>query len=183
MTEAELDVVDALVGHWGKPDRYARFETESTTVEVLKYEAETTNEGVVIYATATSGPSPSGHFGEFILGLDSARDEVADPLARLSAFARMTPVHDGDTVPIDGPLWPGSPFRRFLTMRQVESIVGPFDINGRRVEFMNAIPIHESEVEIKAAFGARAFIEELRGQGLGFWDAERRALSHDIARR
>lgn len=183
MTEPELNVVDALLAHWGKPDRYARFETESTLVEVVKYEARATTEGVVIYATATTGPSPSGHFDEFILSLDRAHDDVADPLARLSAFARTTPVHEGDTVPIDAPLWPGTPFRRFLAMQQVEPILGPFEIDGRHVEFMSAIPIYESEVPIKAALGGRGFVDELRRQGIGFWDAGRPALSRDIARR
>jgi hypothetical protein len=178
-----LDVADALVERWGKPDRYARFETEPNLVEVLKYDAETTKEGVVIYATATSGPSPSGHFTEFILGLDTAHDDVADPLARLAAFARSTAVHDGDTVPIDRPLWAGSEFRRFLTMHQVESIIGPFDIDGRHVQFMNAIPIYEAEVAIKGALGGRRFLDELRRQGIGFWDAARPALSGDIAAR
>jgi hypothetical protein len=178
-----LDVVDALVDRWGKPDRYARFETESILVEVLKYDPQTTKEGVVIYATATSGPSPSGHLSEFILGLDVAHDDVADPLAQLSAFARSTAVHDGDTVPIDGPLWAGSEFRRFLAMKQVESILGPFEIDGRHVEFMNAIPIYESELPIKSALGGRGFVDELRRQGIGFWDAARPALSSDIHRR
>lgn len=178
-----MDITDALIAHWGSPDRNARFATGSSLVEVLKYDAQSTNEGVVIYATATSGPSASGHLNEFVLGLDVAHDEVADPLARLCVFARTTPVHHGDSVPIDGPLWPGTAFRRFLAMRQIEPILGPFDLDGRHIEFMNAIPIYESEVPIKATLGADGFIDELRRQGFGFWDSTRPALSNDIHQR
>jgi hypothetical protein len=178
-----LDVTDALIALWGPPDRKARFETALTTVEVLKYAARTTAAGVVVYVTATSGPSPSGHFDEFVLGLDEAHDEVADPLARLCVFARTTPVHHGDSVPIDAPLWPGTSFQRFLAMRQVEPIVGPFDVDGRRVEFMNAIPIYEAEVPIKARLGSDDFMDELRRQRLAFWNASRPALSSVIDRR
>ena len=35
-----MTITDALVAHWGLPDRNARFATGSTLVEVLKYNAE-----------------------------------------------------------------------------------------------------------------------------------------------
>jgi hypothetical protein len=126
--------MDALVAHWGKPDRYARFEKDSVLVEVLKYEAKTTNEGVVI----------------------------------------------------DGPLWLGTPFRRFLAMQQVESIVGPFEVDGRHVEFItqsrSTSPRSWSKQRSVDAASSRSSGDKGSGSGtprdrrshVTFGDAERR---------
>jgi hypothetical protein len=172
-----MSVSELVVAKWGPPDRRARFTQGAVSIEVYKFEAATTGEGVVIYVTVTSGPSPSGHWGEFMLGLDVAHDEVAAPLASLSAYARATPLHHGDTVPIGDPPWPGSGFSRFLVMRQVDSVLGPFRVGDRSVEYLTVIPVYESEVEVKAKVGADALIDRFRSQGVAFWKADRGPLA------
>jgi hypothetical protein len=179
-----MSVSHAIRDTWGEADRRAEFVDGGWTIEVLKYEAASTPEGVVIYATASSGPSASGHWSEFILGLDTAHDEVAASLASLSLYTRSTaPLHHGDTVPIGGPPWPGSAFDRFLVMQQVEPVLGPFDIDERHVEFMTVVPIYPSELPTKASLGADGFLEELRRNGIAPWQGNRRALSRDVRER
>ena len=178
-----LSTREAITARWGVPDREARFEASEIVVEVLKYEPVKTGEGVVIYVTSTTGRNDAGHFNEFLVGLDGPHDEIADPLARLSAFARGTPMHDGDTVPMDAPLWPGTDMRRWMATTQRKAVIGPSTIDGRHVEFMNAIPIYESELEAKQRLGPDGFLAELRDNGLGFWIAGRPSLPRDIHQR
>src|SRR5258705_12414168 len=174
---------EAITAMGGIPDGEARFETFEIVVEVLKYEPVKTREGVVIYVTSTIGRNDAGHFKEFLVGLDGPHDDVADPLARLSAFARASPIHDGDTVPMDEPLWPGTDMRRWMATTQREAGIGPSTIDGRHVEFMNGIPISESELEAKQRLGVDGFLAELRDNGLGLWVAGRPSLASDIRRR
>jgi hypothetical protein len=180
MTSWPDRLVAAITARWGAPDRRAEFTRPPFTVHVLKYLGSSTGEGVVIYVTATTGPSPSDHLFEFMVGLDEARDDIASALAALAVYAREHAVHSGDTVPADMPLWPGTAMQRFLVMAQREAVVGPFDLDGRHVEYLQAIPMYESEVPAKLRLGAHHFLDELRTQRLGFWQAERMPLPSDI---
>jgi len=113
---------------------------------------------------------------EYFLGLLPALDAVASPLAALGLYSvrQGVAVGDGDTVPADGPLWPGTDMRRFLVLRPLGDIIAPLELpNGMHVEFMQAIPIFESELAYKARHGARELLDHWQESGVAFWDPGR----------
>ena len=71
--------------------------------------------------------------------------------------------------------------RRFLVLRQREPVIGPFNVDGLHVEYLNAMPMFESEIPEMDRMGAEGFLLELQRQGIGFWNCERKAIaSSDI---
>lgn len=80
----------------------------------------------------------------------------------------------GDTVPADGPLWPGTDMRRFLVLRPLGDIISPLELpDGMHVEFMQVIPIFESELAYKARHGATKLLEHWEESGVAFWNPGR----------
>ena len=73
-------VEDLYIAHWGEATRRARFQDSSLTIDVLKWDASATSEGVTIYATVGASASvttqQSGHRVEFFLGLSLAREQL-----------------------------------------------------------------------------------------------------------
>lgn len=158
---------------WGRPSRSARFETRNNAVNVHKFEARATGQGVVLYVTVTEGNLPAAHRVEFVLGLLTARDDVASPLAALAIYNLRASLHHGDTVPASGPLWRGTSMRRFLVMDQRTPVVGPFATEDARTDVLQVIPLYESEVDLKAKLGADGMLQTMLDQRIGFWDPDR----------
>jgi hypothetical protein len=169
--------------HWGKPSRQAVFRTGSFEIEVYKWDAAATNEGVNLYATlgASAEDMPGaevGHRVEYFVGLQPGRDDIASPLAALGLFARREgkTIDHGHTVPASGPLWPGTDMSAFLVLRQVGEILPALPLpDGVHVEFLQAVPVFDSEIHFKAAQGAEALLQRWERTGTPFWDPGRRA--------
>jgi hypothetical protein len=178
MTEAVRDLYRA---HWGEPTRTARFETGDLAIEVLKWDANASSEGVALYATAGASNWPvdgrrPAHRTEFFVGLLPARDEIASPLAALGLYSvrEGVPLDHGHTVPSGRPIWPGSPMELFLVMRPRSDFLPPLELPDRlHVEFLQAIPISRSELEFKREFGADALVREWEDAEIAFWSSER----------
>jgi hypothetical protein len=179
-----LDAVrDVYRARWGDPSRQAAFRTGDDQIEIFKWDAASNGLGVDLYATlgASAEHMPGGepgHCVEYFVGLQPGRDDIASPLAALGLFARREGefVDHGHTVPADGPLWPGTQMSTFLVLRQIGEILPALELpNGVHVEFLQAVPVFESERRFKVAHGAEALMQRWEATGTPFWDPNRRA--------
>jgi hypothetical protein len=174
-------VRELYIARWGEPSRRAAFQVAGLEAEVYKWDAKVTAEGVALYATigASSQAMPgrdAEHRVEYFLGLLPPRDTVASPLAALSLYSvrEGVAVGHGDTVPADSSLWPGTDMRRFLVLRPLGDIISPLDLpGGMHVEFLQAIPIFESELAYKARHGVEGLLKHWQGSNVAFWNPER----------
>jgi hypothetical protein len=178
-------VRDLYRARWGEPARTASFRVDEFSVDVYKWSVETTSEGVDLYATVGASARPilgrdPLHRSEFFLGLLPGLDAVASPLAALAAYAAREGkvVGHGDTVPSEGPLWPGTQMRRFLVMRPLGDIIQPLTLaDGTHIEFLQALPIFESELAFKTDHDAEALLGRWEQLRVPFWDPNRIAES------
>jgi hypothetical protein len=175
-------VRDAYRARWGDPARSARFEIGDLVIEVLKWEARDHPEQVTLYATVgtsarpLAGRSPA-HRLEFFLGMLPARDEIASAFAALGAYPvrENAVIGHGHTIPAGGPLWPTSPMSTFLVVRSRPGFLPPLDTGDAHVDFLQAIPIFESERAFKVKHGVEALLDRWEKAGVPFWDPGRSA--------
>lgn len=174
-------VRDLYIARWGEPSRQAAFRVAGLEVAVCKWDADASTEGVTIYATigssayAMAGRDPKRRV-EYFLGLMPPQDAVASPLAALALYAERerVAVGHGDTVPAEGPLWPGTDMHRFLVLRPLGDIISPLELrDGMHVEFMQAIPIFESEAAYKARHSATGLLRHWQESHVAFWNPGR----------
>ncbi len=151
------------------------------TVEVLKWNAEANPEGVNLYATIGASAWPMAgrdpnHRVEFFVGLLPAKDEIASPLAALALYPMRdgVAVDHGHTVPTERPLWVGTSMRSFLVLRPLSGIISPLELpDGVHVEFLQAIPVFESELVYKSEHTAEGLLRRWEEFRVPFWDPNR----------
>lgn len=187
LEDRSLNVLDAVSdvyrARWGDPSRQAAFRTGSDQIEVFKWDAAANGLGGDLYATlggsAEDMPGAErGHRVEYLVELKPGRDDIASALAALGLFARRERefVDHGHTVPADGPLWPGTQMSTFLVLRQIGKIVPALELpDGVHVEFLQAVPMFESERRFKVTHGAEALMRRWEATRTPFWDPSRRA--------
>jgi hypothetical protein len=147
-------------------------------VEVYKWDPEATPEGVALYATIGASELPlvghdPAHRAEFFVGLLPAKDDIARPLAMLASHSahEKTALDHGHTVIFLEPFWAGTSLRTFLVMRPVSEILPTLGLpGGVHVEFLQAIPLFQSELAFKKANGAEALLRRWEESGVPFWD-------------
>lgn len=171
-----------LLSRWGDPAGRIRFDLEGLSIQVWKWDDAATGEGVDVYVTigaamGAPGNSPGavGHRAEFLLGLRPGQDAVASAFAALGLYGRRSGVilGDGHTVPSDGPLWPGTEMMAFL-VREQEAIIPTVQLSdGSHVHFLQALPLHESELLYKRRHGMDALMAHWEKRLVPFWDSER----------
>ncbi|WP_314324291.1 suppressor of fused domain protein [Paenarthrobacter ilicis] len=170
-----------LLARWGEPTGRIRYEVDGLSIQVWKWNAEATGEGVDTYVTvgAVSGPSSEPgrvtHRAEFLLGLRPGQDAVASPFAALALYGRRNGVlvADGHTIPSDGPLWPGTEMMAFLVRNQ-ETVIPSVQLSdGSHVHFLQAIPLYECELLYKRRHGMDALMGHWEERLVPFWDSER----------
>jgi Suppressor of fused protein (SUFU) len=174
-------VRDLYIASWGEPSRRARFDVGEFGIDVLKWSAEVSPEGVALYATVGASCRPlegtdPGHRIEFFTGLLPEQDGIASSFAALGLYsAREGEALDhGHTVPASRPLWPGCGMRTYLVMRAREGFLPALDLSdGLHVEFLQALPIFESEREYKVQHGPDALIRLWEENRVPFWDPTR----------
>ncbi|MFI5707787.1 suppressor of fused domain protein [Kribbella sp. NPDC051620] len=176
-------VRDLYRGRWGEPSRKAAFRSGAFEIEIFKWDAAANGEGVDLYATlgASVEDMPGagdGHRVEYFVGLQPGRDAIASPLAALGLFARREGVRvdHGHTVPADEALWPGSEMHTLLVLRQAVEILPELRLeDGVRVEFLQVVPVFESERMFVAEHGADTLLKRWEGAATPFWDPRRAA--------
>jgi len=189
MTTVET-VRDTCRALWGKPSRSVKFTEGQYAVEVLKWDPKSTPDGLALYLTvgASAWPLPGGPPDrriEFFTSMLPARDEIADPLAALSLYSILQGVtlDHGNTVPSEAPLWRRSAMSTLLVARPrvgfLPAIESP---DGPHVEFLQAIPIFESERAYKKEYGVAALLECFAEAHTPFWDPDRSPNSVCLSR-
>jgi hypothetical protein len=184
---AELNVVNAVRdlyrARWGWASWQGTFRMAGLEIEICKWDAATNGEGVDLYATlgASAEDMPhamAGHRVEYFVRLQPGRDDVASPLAALGLYARRggETIDHGHAVVAGGPLWPGTEMNAFLVLRQVAEILPSLTLpNGIHVEFLQGVPLFDSERRFKASRGAEALLQRWGKAGTPFWDPGRQA--------
>ncbi|GAB2733222.1 suppressor of fused domain protein [Arthrobacter bambusae] len=174
-------IQDYLLARWGNPTRTAAFEVQRLSIEIWKWAAEATGEGIDIYVTVGASDATPEDVGEpryraeFMLGLHPGPDAVASSFAALGLYGRRNAVTvtSGDSVPSDGPLWPGTDMMAFLILDQ-EEVLPPVQLpDGSHVHFLQAIPLHESELAFKRSQGAEALMNWWERKQVPFWESGR----------
>jgi hypothetical protein len=151
-------------------------------MEILKWNASANGEGVDLYATlgASAEDMPGaerGHRVEYFTGLVPGRDDIASPLAALGLFARREGenVDHGHTIPAGGPLWPGTEMNTLLVLRQLGEILPALALpEGIHVEFLQVVPVFESERRLKVEHGVDALLKRWESAQTPFWNPSRR---------
>lgn len=73
-------------------------------------------------------------------------------------------------------MWPGTEMDVFLVLRQLEEVLPTLELpGGVHVEFLQAVPLFESERRFKVGRGAKALLRRWEEVGLPFWDPDRQA--------
>ena len=166
MTVVET-VRDSFRDRWGKPAAMSQFKVGKVSLEVWQWNARSNPENVVLYVTVgasswpLTGREPNVRM-EFFTALQSARDEVVNSLAALAAHAVRDGVtlDHGDAIPCGEPLWRGSAMTSFLVARARPGFLPPLETpDGIAVQFLQAIPIYESERAYAREQGADALLE------------------------
>jgi hypothetical protein len=174
------DVAKYYRSLWGKPSRVLNFRGSGARVQVHTWGIDDTDWGVALYATvgASKGKAAGDHRVEFITGMRPVEDGVIGSLASLGAFPILAgPIDKGETVTLGEPLWPGTPMRAFLMVPEVEDIIPPLITRRRHVQFLRAIPVYDSEIDLKNEYDAAWLMETLDDQGLNMADPHRRPVT------
>ncbi|MEU7907725.1 suppressor of fused domain protein [Actinoplanes sp. NPDC049118] len=174
------DVAKYYQSLWGKPSRVLDYRGSGARLQVHTWGIADTDMGVALYATvgASEGKAAGDHRVEFILGLDPPQDGVISSLASLGAFPILAgEIDKGETVTLGEPLWPGSEMRAFLMVPEVEDFIPPLVTRRKHVQFLRALPVYDSEIDLKNKHGAGWLMDQLFDQDLGIADPERRPVT------
>lgn len=174
-------VREHYVAQWGAPTAELEFKTQVDSIDVLKWSASDNGQGVDLYVTLGASDwfakGSEDHRVEFFLGLAPGRDEVASSLAALGLYSARENVAlgHGHTVPSDGPLWTGTEMNAFLIVEQIEDLLLPrlALADGVHVEFLQATPLFESELNYKRSRGLESLMLKWEEKGVRFWDPTR----------
>ena len=161
------------VAHWGQNEGIV-MRSGSTEVVIHEWSLGVVRPGVVAYSTSGILDVPrSGHLREFIMLLTEPRNEIANSLADLWVTGTTASIGHGTTIGHGDPLWPGTEMTNYLVMSQ-ESLLHPLAINrATHVTFYRAIPVYDSEVELKRKDGLDALLAVWREKRVPFWNPTR----------
>ena len=169
------------VRRWGDPIREAAYRWQGHEIVILKWEASRNPEQVNLYATLGTSAhempgSPPSHRFEMFAGLEPANDSIAKPLAMvaLEAIVNRTTLDSGHSVTFPDPLWPGTNMHSLLIVRPLVEIIPPLaTVDGKHIEFLQVVPVFESEVAFKAEHKASELLKRWRTAHVPFWDPNR----------
>jgi hypothetical protein len=138
-------------------------------IDVHRWDVGSTDEGVTLYGTVgASSRAHAAHRVEFVIGLLPMEDSVALSLAALATFPVFSgPITAGETVTLPDPVMAGSPAHTYLVVSRKESILPQLGLgDGTHIEFLQVLPIHESELELKRRYSAEWLVSRIFDEGL-----------------
>ncbi|EOX4412989.1 suppressor of fused domain protein [Vibrio diabolicus] len=165
---------------YGEPSRKARYETQDgKIVNVFKWDKSVTNEGVSIYATLGASEIINGdnESCEFFIGLTPEADSIAEALAELALHGNGTNIipNDGDSLTLSYNLWEGTVARTFMFTDGDEIIGSIKNDDGKRIWFLQLVPLFDKELDYKKKFGEEALWEFFEENCVPYWDSERKS--------
>lgn len=165
--------------HLGTPTRRQTFRRYAATVEVWTWDPIQSGEGVWLHVSLgasadVDADKPHGH--EFFIGVAQDLEGVDRRLASLAGYRYDTGIElgPGQSVASDHSLWSDTEMSALLVMRPQEPIIPDLVLDdGRHTVFLQAIPLHRSELAYKMRRGADELIDEFDRLQVPFWDATR----------
>jgi hypothetical protein len=166
-------VRDHYVAHWGHNEGII-LRPGNTEVVIHEWPLDVVCKGIAAYSTSGTIDVPrTGHLCEFIVLLTDSRNEIARSLADLWKTGTTASIGHGTTIEHGDPLWAGTKMSNYLVTSQ-ESLLHPLEIDhGTHVTFYRAIPVYDSEVELKRQTGLGALLTVWREIRVPFWDPAR----------
>jgi Suppressor of fused protein (SUFU) len=161
------------LAHWGHNEGIV-MRSANTEVVIHEWPPDVVRKGVVAYSTSGTLDGPrTGHLREFIVLLTDSRSGIARSLADLWVTGATASVGHGTTVGHGDPLWTGTEMCNYLVTSQ-ESLLQSLAIDHEtHVTFHRAIPVYDSEVEVKRQNGLDALLAVWREARVPFWDPAR----------
>jgi hypothetical protein len=176
-----LAVLDHYKAVLGSRFRSKELQSEWGSLVVLRWEPQDNSQGVHLYATLEASdeelPLDPRHRAEVFIGLlpDADGDQVAQLLANVAFAHRSEGIawRGARTYAFDRDLWPGSPMRT-AWIRSGEAIIPSLWLpEGRHVEFLQVVPLHEAELASLKTMDAQSFIGRLADLHVPIWDTFR----------
>jgi hypothetical protein len=147
------------------------------SVDILKWDAEQTGEGVAVYVTCgaseIAGDADPSHRWEFLTGMRPPEDNCASALALLVVAVEAEGVGHGHTFEVAEGLWPCTAMNTWLLVSQVDEIVTRLDHEDLHIEFLQAIPMYPEERTWKVVHGVEALLIAWHSGGVEFWNPQR----------
>jgi hypothetical protein len=168
-------------GLWGEPSREAEFTFDEASYEVYEWDAETHPGEANVYATNGASShvlASKRHRVEIFIALRPAADDAALTAAMAASHPhRMkTELGEGHTILFEEPVWPGTTMRSLLFTRPLHPLIPHLELgDGAHVEFLQALPLFDSELAVKKTEGAESLLARWRAAGVRFWDPARAA--------
>ncbi len=168
------------VDKYGLPERRAKFVSpDGKAVEIFKWNSEQSHEGVTMYATlgACKTLGSDDRACEFFIGIMPAADDIAQALAEVALHGNGSGEipSSGDTVTLAYPLWSGTDARSFL-FTAGEEIIPPIKARNKTVEFLQLVPLFDSELQYKKDHGEGALWRIFEENEVPFWDSRRQGF-------
>jgi hypothetical protein len=176
------DIRKHYLARWGEPDEtFKCIGLAGVASEVLTWPIHRTGPlEVNLFATigASAYATEGGHSAEFTVGITDDCNGVAEGLSVLvgGVVHRQIRVEHGSTFSFQEPLWPGTGMTAFVALRQKRQIE-PLVLASRHVQFFQAVPIFDYEVEIKQQKGVQALHDWWRANEVRVWQAHRVAIA------
>ena len=150
---------------WGEPVWEYAADPGGPPIAVLKWTLHEIDD-ITIYATvgASEVPvpgSPAEHRYEFIMELEPEMDAIVAMFVELARRTHRTgeALGSGDTFRADPPIGGGP--HGFLLHTAIEDVVRPIGLDdGRRVEFLSAVPLHADELRYVRDHGPSALFQK-----------------------
>ena len=170
-------VQEVYLSRFGTPSRTARFvPADGGEIYVLKWDEDRLDEGVTMYCTAGASRwiGEAQKTCEFFIGISPAVDEIARAVAEVGRHGRgdgAIPV-SGDSITLAGPLWNGTAMRTFMFTDGSE-LLEPVTIESRNTQFMQLVPLFDSELEFKRSKGEAALWNAFEMRRVRYWSSSR----------
>lgn len=163
---------------YGEPLRTAEFKSpEGVVVQVLKWDESQTDEGVTMYATLGANRilGNTAESCEFFIGMMPSADSVADALAEVALHGNGTSdiPNSGDTTTLAYELWEGTKAKTFMFTGGDDIISSIKDEDGKRVWFIQLVPLFARELAYKKEHGEQALWKRFERDEVPYWDSSR----------
>lgn len=165
------------ISKYGNPEREAEFVSpEGKKILIYKWNEDQTGEGVAMYATigASHSLGCEQHTCEFFIGMTPSADNVVQALAEVALHGNGSDKipDSGDTLTLVYDLWEGTKAKSFM-FTDGEEILPPLSENGKHVEFIQLIPLFDSELQYKKEHGEEFLWDRFEEKEVPYWDSSR----------